>query len=397
MSNLDERLEQASAEVRRHMQRVPLPPIREQRMRRRRAVAAVALGVAAIAAIATPLVLLGQTWLSGTTGLSSIPLSEPDVILWLSPQAGDEEVQRAASYAMTLEGVSCAAPFGRDLTLEDFREEFAGQPELVLIVEGDPSVLPKSLRLWLEEAADAEAIAEEASVRLAELGTVVAQITVLADMPEEITATTTETETSEAQTTSPTTSEAGEAWISVGEPVSDDEFAALFIDRPVPGTARRLTWTVGYDGQYTLGLFAARMAGEAYEEAGYCLFEYASTSGGGRSEFGGAICARTTERFAQLLAFGVGGGARCVEPVAHQWSVWGVPESADSVIFELSDGTRLTGRNVNGVAQVATGRDVTVDSITFEGATAEQLAEIERFTSTKYLTCAESNDPDLPG
>ena len=192
---------------------------------------------------------------------------------------------------------------------------------------------------------------------------------------------TTVTETSAPETT--TTSEAGGAWISVGEPVSDDEFEALFLERPVPGTARRLAWTDGYDGRYTLGLFAARMGGEAYEEYGYCLFDYASTSGGGRNEFGGAICVWTAERFAELLAFGVGGGGTCVEPVAHMWDVWGVPESTDQVVFELSDGTRLTGQNVNGVAQVATGRDVAVDSITFEGVTAEQLAEIERLTTAQ--------------
>jgi hypothetical protein len=207
MSNLDERLEQASAEVRRHMQRVSLPPIREQRMQRRRTVAAVALGVVAIAGIATPLVLLNQSWLSGTAVLGSIPASEPDVILWLSPQAGDEEVQRAASYAMTWEGVSYAAPFGRDRTLEEFREEFAAQPALVLMVEGDPSILRASVRLWLEEAADAEAIAEEASLRLAESGTVVAQITVLDDMPEETTGTTVPDGTGLSTTTVPALSD----------------------------------------------------------------------------------------------------------------------------------------------------------------------------------------------
>jgi hypothetical protein len=204
---------------------------------------------------------------------------------------------------------------------------------------------------------------------------------------------TTVAETSAPETT--TTSEAGGEWISVGQPVSDDEFEALFLERPVPGTARRLAWTVGYDGQYTLGLFAARMAGESYEGYQYCLFDYGSTSGGGR--FGGGRCVQTVERFAELLAFGVGGSGRCVEPVAHMWYVWGVPESADSVIFELSDGTRLTGQSVNGVALVATGRDVTVDSITFEGITTGQLAEIEKLTSTNRATCAEMNDPDLPG
>ena len=208
---------------------------------------------------------------------------------------------------------------------------------------------------------------------------------------------TTAAATSGPETT--TTSEAGGEWLSMGEPVSDDEFEALFLERPVPGTARRLAWTVGYDGQYTLGLFAAEMAGQSYDESyegyPYCLFDYGFISEGGR--FGGGRCVQTAEQFAQLLAFGVGGSGRCVEPVAHMWYVWGVPESADSVVFDLSDGTRLTGENVRGVALVATGRDVTVDSITFEGITAGQLAEIGELTSANRATCTELNDPDLPG
>lgn len=60
MSNLDERLKKASAEVRRHVQQVSLPPIREQRIRRRRIAVAIGVGVIAIAAVTTPLVFLGK-------------------------------------------------------------------------------------------------------------------------------------------------------------------------------------------------------------------------------------------------------------------------------------------------------------------------------------------------
>ena len=101
------------------------------------------------------------------------------------------------------------------------------------------------------------------------------------------------TETSEPETT--TTSEAGGEWISVGEPVSDDEYEALCLERPVPGTARRLAWTVGYDGQYTLGLLAAQIDngefGLDHEESGslYCLAFYGSTSGEGLSVVGAGM------------------------------------------------------------------------------------------------------------
>jgi hypothetical protein len=202
------------------------------------------------------------------------------------------------------------------------------------------------------------------------------------------------TTTSEPETT--TTPEAGGEWLSMGEPVADDEYAALEGERPVPGTARRLAWTVGYDGRYTLGLFAAQVD-DGQTGLMYCLTFYGSTSEGGLKYFGGGRCATTAERFAEMLAFGVSGSGHCVEPITWMWSVWGVPESVESVVFDLSDGTRLTAETVNGVAQVATGHDVNLRSVSFEGLTAEQLAKIEEFTGTRYMSCAESNDPDLPG
>ena len=175
----------------------------------------------------------------------------------------------------------------------------------------------------------------------------------------------------------------------LGDPISDDEFRAmLFIGfDPVPDSARRLAWTSAYLGRYSLGLFYAEVVMEG-SDPWFCIFEYGAASDGDRSPFGGGgQCAPTPE----MISFGVGGGGTCLEPVTNMLSVWGVPESAESVVFELSDGTQLVGQTVNGVAQVAWGSDQQVRSVTFEGATADQIEKLTEFTDTDYSTCAEVN------
>ena len=184
MSNLEERLEQAGAEVRRHVQQAPRPPIPPGRIQRRRITAAIAVGVIAVAAVATPLVFLGTrepSGSAGTTVVGPMPESEPDLILWMSPEVSEDALGRAAAEARTWEGVTYAASFDQNLALAEFREMFADQPQLVAIVEADPSVLPVSIRLWLDRPTEAQAIAPQAAERLAAVGAVVAQVRVLGE------------------------------------------------------------------------------------------------------------------------------------------------------------------------------------------------------------------------
>jgi len=209
------------------------------------------------------------------------------------------------------------------------------------------------------------------------------------DLSTPTTVPTTATEPSEEETPSTAAPEPGGEWTSVGEPISDDEFTALFSLEPVPGTARRLAWTVGYDGQYTLGLFAVQVVGERGLE--YDLWEYGLNAAG--RHIGTGLGASAPERFAELASFGISGGGTCLEPIMNMVSVWGVPESVDSVVFELSDGTRLVGETVDGVVQVAWGSDVQVHAVTFEGATTDQVAKLRSFTDTvdaHPMTCAET-------
>jgi hypothetical protein len=183
MSNLEERLEQASAEVRRHLQQASRPPIPAGRIQRRRIAAAIAVGVIAVAAVATPLVFLGTREPSdsaSTTVVGPMPESEPDLILYLSPES-EGALGRAAAEARTWEGVTYAAPFDREMILAEFQKMFAAQPELVALVEEDPTVLPTSIRLWLDRPTEAQAIAESATRRLAAIGVVVAQNSILGE------------------------------------------------------------------------------------------------------------------------------------------------------------------------------------------------------------------------
>ncbi len=215
---------------------------------------------------------------------------------------------------------------------------------------------------------------------------------------------TTVTEPPGDDTTSSAVPRPGVEWASLGEAISDDEYHALFgadseFDSAlVSGSAVRLAWTAGYDGRYDLGLFAAQLTfGQGPEGVWYCLLEFGRASSDGGIEFGGSQCAPTLERFEETLSFGTGGGASCADPLAKIQSVWGVPESAEAVAFEMSDGTRLLGRVTSGIAQVAWGRDVQVTGITFEGVTDEEAVQLGSFLEANKGSCAELNDPGLSG
>ena len=141
------------------------------------------MGIIAVGAVATSLVFLGRGGQSGSTGTTAVgpmPESEPDLILWLSPESEDA-LGRAAAEARTWEGVTYAAAFDQNMALAEFREMFTDQPQLVAIVEEDPSVLPVSIRLWLDRPTEEQAIAAQAAERLAAVGAVVAQVRVLGE------------------------------------------------------------------------------------------------------------------------------------------------------------------------------------------------------------------------
>jgi hypothetical protein len=190
----------------------------------------------------------------------------------------------------------------------------------------------------------------------------------------------------EVSTTPTTVSEPALDWDSLGEPISDEEYAALFRVPPEePGTGRRLAWVSGFNGVYDLGLFAHQEVWpEIGEERLFCLDTYGSLEAG-RNPFGGSQCATTLERFADMLAFGAGGSGTCLEPASAMFVVWGVPDSADSVLFVLSDGSQLVGQTGDGVALVAWRGDLVVRSVTFEGETPDQADIIWGYTDPQLF------------
>ncbi len=212
--------------------------------------------------------------------------------------------------------------------------------------------------------------------------------------------TTTDTSVS-VQTSSPPTTQpvVGEEqdWVTLGESIPDEEFlAAVGSDvRLVPGSARRLAWTDAYDGRYSLGLFVAQVV-EDENPWKYCLWEFGAVIGHGSAQLGGSICVRTMDRFTELLLFGITGSASCAEPL-KMVTVWGISHGTQYVYFDLTDGTRLVAEVRDGVAQAAWGRDVQVKAVDFEGATPSQLAQLQERVDANQGSCADMNNPDLPG
>ena len=200
----------------------------------------------------------------------------------------------------------------------------------------------------------------------------------------------------------PSTVAASSSWLSAGEPISDDEYHSLFgPDSPydsqlVPGSAVRLAWTTKYDDRYDLGLFAAqRVMPELGEDPWYCLVGYWSDSHSGTQGSGTDQCIRTRQRFNEIFSFGTGGGSRCVPPLIKAWDIWGIPESVETVTFDLSDGSTLVSQATNGIAQVAWNRDVQVISATFDGITSDQSAQLDAWFHANNRSC--TFDPGPPG
>jgi len=67
-----------------------------------------------------------------------------------------------AAEAMTWDGVMVAEGWTSQDALIEFRQAFADQPDLIRVVEQDPSVLPTSVRIWVEPGTDPAVIAHKA-------------------------------------------------------------------------------------------------------------------------------------------------------------------------------------------------------------------------------------------
>ena len=92
--------------------------------------------------------------------VTSEPTREADLFVWFPPDLDPIVAEAAVAEAATWQGVEFSSFWGQDRTLEEFSELFADQPELIAIVENDPSTLSTSVRVWLFPDADRDALAE---------------------------------------------------------------------------------------------------------------------------------------------------------------------------------------------------------------------------------------------
>ena len=87
------------------------------------------------------------------------------VVAWLSDALTTAEIDSLVVEVGLWEGVTDVAYFTEAAALQEFRELFAEQPELIAAVEADPSVLPASLRATVP-AADVEAVTQRLAASL---------------------------------------------------------------------------------------------------------------------------------------------------------------------------------------------------------------------------------------
>jgi hypothetical protein len=130
---------------------------------RRSAVTPVILGAAfSLLAIVGIAFLANDPGDRAFTGPQSEPERPAEVIVFLP---SDVEVGVADSIAIEVAGwpgVEFAAHWDSERALADFEQLFADQPTLIDIVREDPSILPASVRIWVRDGVDKDALADQA-------------------------------------------------------------------------------------------------------------------------------------------------------------------------------------------------------------------------------------------
>lgn len=179
------------------------------------------------------------------------------------------------------------------------------------------------------------------------------------------------------------------AWHAVvtaagGEPASDEETIRLgaVADLLVPGSGFRFASSTQDDppvDEIGIVLFLATdLPGSGQIWA--CLNNYAII--GGKNVVGGTRC---SSEASELLSFGFGGGGSCVpsRDVAPMLiSVWGLPETATDVQFEIGDDRgQIVSVPVtaSGTAQIVTIGQFPVWSVNFDGITSNHQTVLDQF------------------
>lgn len=132
----------------------------------------------------------------GFTGLQGEPERPAEISIILSSGVEAGFADSIALEVSTWPEVEFAAHWDSERTLADFAQIFANQPTLIEIVREDPSILPETVRIWVKDGVDKDALADQAQTAFPEAVSVRVN--------------TGETPTFEEVTNSPTTTQAEE-------------------------------------------------------------------------------------------------------------------------------------------------------------------------------------------
>jgi hypothetical protein len=215
-----------------------------------------------------------------------------------------------------------------------------------------------------------------------------------------------EVATSPPTMSTPTVPDGSQPWLASGEPISDEQFRAIFGDERsygfpgyVPGSAIQLAWSPAYLGEFEIGLFALQqdldeISDGQFPGRRYCMTSYAAPIGNTpNAHAGGATCAESVEEFELLISgFGFGGGGSCAGWLGNVAYLWGVPPDVASVEFRLRDATALIANvDDNGYALVAWDHDTPLVGVNYEGISPEHADYLDWFIADDPMSCSESS------
>ncbi len=115
--------------------------------------------------VAGSLLTFGLTALlssDGTAPVAGSSNSRGDVIVYFANGTPFDALVEVADEVTTWDGVNVASPWTSQEAYEEFIGEFADQPDLIAVIQQDPSILPPSVRVWVEPGTDLSAIAQRA-------------------------------------------------------------------------------------------------------------------------------------------------------------------------------------------------------------------------------------------
>jgi len=179
-----------------------------------------------------------------------------------------------------------------------------------------------------------------------------------------------------------------------GSVLADEKLALITgLESDIAYSGYLIDSTTTPDGSYELGLILYE-ANLPTDGPRTCFTSYAITEG--VNVAGGTHCGSDTETIAKIASFDVSIGGSCggvpkEEPVVDGvWTlltVWGIPETADTLTVRLSDGSTADVPAPNGVAHHLWEASVSIESLEFDGISAEQHDLVTSYLPAPGIDC----------